>query len=343
MNQENTYHFTEKIPPRPRAYKPQQPPHQPPHNYDLSRNPDIYPKQGPSQQPSQQQPQRRVQPPNRELIAKMNNDFQYFAQAQTDDLKANHKDSPVPEYPYVNPTAEPEDIEPLPEDYNVQSIDDNRVTLEQNIFGEQRLASNRYPFVYKNAPFYQLPQANLIQNPKIHYLHVDSRNRNRARYPNPNHYVYPLVSSSNDIDTPGREYKNIYNITLVTATIPVLNSPLDLPYIILVIDEIEGLYDAATPQCQNAFGKLLFTVSGGKFLRFDSGLSDPIVRVYYPAPKASLAKLTISWYKPDGTLFNWGTDTTPPTPINEDLQNSFTLQITTLVPNVETALGHRNV
>lgn len=305
-------------------------------------------------------------PQNQDVLARMNQDFQQFAQNigfnTEKSMLANHLDIPVQLERIDDVDAQHEksisinidDVQttslsiPSERDDNKEiskepvNQPDNRASLQRSVFGEQRLPSYSYPAVYKDEPFMQLPQLNLINNPKPRYLHVDSRNRNRERYPNPNNYVYPLVSSSNDVDTPGVVYKNVFQIRLTSAVIPNINAPLDLPYIILAIDEIEGIYDASTPQCKRAFGKLLFCGGTGKFLRLDTGISDGIVRTFWPSPLASLSKLSLCWLKPDGSLFNWGTDNAPPNPINEDLQNSLTFEIITEVPDVRQAIGHRN-
>jgi len=258
-----------------------------------------------------------------------------------------------PEYPFVNPNEQPSNDPDLPPMDSRPPIDDAsregiisepdyRVALEKNVLGDQRMASYSYPQVYRNKPFMQLPQMNLILNPKPLYLHVDSTGRNRSRFPNPAQYVFPLVDSNDDVDTPGERYKDIYEISLVSATIPNNSGVLDKPYLILQIDEIGGHYDAAGPGCRKAFAKMYFENPGGKFLRVDKGIGDPAVRVFYPKPLASLARLSISIRNPDGTLFNFGTDTSPPQAPNEDLQNSFTFQIVTKITDINGAIGHRN-
>ena len=219
---------------------------------------------------------------------------------------------------------------------------DDRVTLEKNILGDQRMASYAYPAVYKDRPFLQVPQMNLVINPKPLYLHVESTERNRERYPNPAEYVFPLVSESGDVDTPGERYKNVYEISLLSATVPNSSAVFDYPYLILQIDEIGGHYHSVGPGCKKAFTKLFFENPGGKFLRVDKGIGDPAVRVFYPTVLASLSKLSISIRKPDGTLFNFGTDTVSPQDPNPDIQNTFTFQIYTKIVDVEDALGHRN-
>lgn len=258
-----------------------------------------------------------------------------------------------PEFPYVRPEEQPSFDPVLPPPESRPPMDDAsreqpyadpdyRVTLEKNIIGNQRMASYAYPQVYRDRPFMQLPQMNLILNPKPLYLHVDSTERNRDRYPNPAQYVFPLVDSNDDVSTPGERYKNIYEISLVSATIPNNSAVLDQPYLILQIDEIGGHYDAAGPGCKKAFSKMYFENPGGKFMRVDKGIGDPAIRVFYPKPLASLSRLSISIRKPDGTLFNFGSDTTPPQAPNMDLQNSFTFQIVTKITDIDQALGHRN-
>jgi hypothetical protein len=259
-----------------------------------------------------------------------------------------------PEFPFTHPLQQPSYDPELPPEEARPPIDgetreqplsepDYRVTLEKNILGKQRMASYSYPHVYKDQPFLQLPQMNLIVSPKPMYLHVDSTERNREKYPDPADYVFPLVSSSDMVDTPGERYKNVYEISLLSATIPNLTEVFDYPYLILQIDEIGGHYDSVGAGCKRAFAKLYFDNPGGKFLRVDKGIGDPAVRVFYPKPLASLAKLTVSIRKPDGSLFSFGTDNIPPADPDPELQNSFTFQIITKITDINQAIGHRNI
>lgn len=256
------------------------------------------------------------------------------------------------EYPFVHPEEEsieqnlpPPDSRPPIDDETREhpfAEPDYRVGLEKNIIGNQRMGSYAYPQVYRDRPFMQLPQMNLILNPKPLYLHVDSSHRNRDRFPNPADYVFPLVSASDDVDTPGERYKDICEISLVSATIPNNTGVLDKPYLVLQIDEIGGHYDGVGIGCRKAFSKLYFDNPGGKFLRVDKGIGDPAVRVFYPKPLASLSRLSISIRNPDGTIFNFGTDTSLPQAPNPDLQNTFTFQIITKIVDINKAIGHRN-
>jgi hypothetical protein len=292
-------------------------------------------------------------------LTKLSQTFNNFASAN--EFITTNEPTPVvpasvitpPEFPFVRPEEQPSNDPVLPPPESRPPIDDEsreqplsepdyRVTLEKNILGNQRMASYSYPHVFRDRPFMQLPQMNLIVNPKPLYLHVESGERNRARFPNPAQYVFPLVTSSNDVDTPGERYRNVCEVSLVSATVPNLASVLNQPYLILQIDEIGGHYDAAGPACNKAFAKLYFDNPGGAFLRVDKGIGDPAVRVFYPKPLASLSRLSISIRNPDGTLFNFGTDTSPPQAANPLLQNSFTFQIITKITDVNEAIGHRN-
>lgn len=280
------------------------------------------------------------------------NDFIANKQPSAEEIAPPSVVSP-PEYPFVSPLEQPSNDPELPPPDSRPPIDDEsreqpysepdyRVALEKNILGNQRMSSYAYPHVFKDGPFMQLPQMNLIANPKPLYLHVDSNGRNRERYPNPSSYVFPLIDSNNEVETPGERYRNIYEISLLSATVPNVATVLQQPYLILQIDEIGGHYDAAGAGCRKAFAKLYFDDVGGSFLRVDKGIGDPAVRVFYPKPLASLARLTLSIRNPDGTLFNFGTDTTPPQSPNPLLQNSFTFQIITKITDVNQAIGHRN-
>jgi len=235
----------------------------------------------------------------------------------------------------------------IPEQNGPNLKPDVEVSLERDIYNQRALASMRYPQVFQDAPFFQLPQQNLIINPAPIYLFIDSRDRDRARYPNPNRYRIPLVSSDTEsnIHTSGIRYKNICSISLLSAVVPNTNNILDELYVVLQIDEIDPMYDASNPSCSKAFTKLHFqeVCAGSTFLRLDKGVGDPLTKVFYPKPLASLASLTISFRKHDGTLFNFGTDTSPPANPNQSLQNSLTFEIMTKVTDVTQAIGHRNI
>lgn len=131
------------------------------------------------------------------------------------------------------------------------------------------------------------------------------------------------------------------SVKLLSAVVPNTNNVLDEPYLLLQIDEIEGMYDAASRASQNAFTKLYFKPSPTNFLRLDKGVGDPLTRIYWPTPKASIDRFTLSIRTYDGEIFDFGTDDGDQP--NPELQTMFTLEINNYVPDAKTAMGHRNV
>lgn len=220
-------------------------------------------------------------------------------------------------------------------------------TLQMNELNNHAMTNMAYPHVYMPQPFYQLPQKNLITDPDPNFLSIDSQDRDRTKYPNPNDYTIPLVSSNTNGqgDVPGRRYKNIVEFELISAIIPNRANVMDEIYLILDIPELnDSTYDASNPHLRTGFAKLLFeTVDGtSKWLRLDVDNSDPLRKVFYPSPKSSLDRVTIRILKRDGTPFNFGTDNTLPTEPNGDLQNSWTFRVIEKVVDA-TPIGHRNI
>ena len=205
-------------------------------------------------------------------------------------------------------------------------------------------ASSAFPFVLADKPFMQMPQTNLIVDPVCKYLSIDSRDRDRTIYPNTNHFRVPLEVSNNTPST-GTRYRNIYSVTLLSCVVPNVPQIFTQPYILLQIDEVSGLYDAANPTSAKAFTKLYFReVTGSSaFLRSDKAVGDPSCKIFYPAPRASLDHVTVSFRYYDGTLVDFGADTTAPTDPNTLVQTTFTLEIKTMVVDVPDTIGHRNI
>jgi hypothetical protein len=208
------------------------------------------------------------------------------------------------------------------------------------------MASNAFPHVFRDVPFYQQPQSNLIVNPVPAYLTIDSRDRDRRVWPNTNQYRIPLVASDNDLNvkSPNVRYKNIYSISLLSCVIPNHGGVMFEPYLILQIDEIDRVYDSADIACSRAFTKLYFkeVCRTSRFFRLDKGVGDPLTKIYWPAPRASLESITLSFRHPDGTLFDFGADAPLPDPVLTDLQTTITLEIRTFVTDTGKAIGHRN-
>lgn len=263
--------------------------------------------------------------------------------------------APLPgEDPTVIPTALPHfNAPPAPPDSQAAMLEDaargkpERGQVALRALDQRGMANMAYPAVYRDAPFLQLPQQNLIINPVPVYLTIDSRDRDRVTWPQANHFQIPLASSRTDtrVKAVGERYKNIYSISLLSAVVPNMNNVLDEPYLLFQIDEIDKVYDSANPACARAFTKLYFkeVCPSSKYLRLDKGVGDPLTKIYWPAPKASLDRLTFSFRRFDGSLFAFGPDSAPPADPLTDRQTSVTLEIRTYVVDAGRALGHRNI
>lgn len=191
--------------------------------------------------------------------------------------------------------------------------------------------------------WFQLPQANLIVNPKSDYVSINSADRNRVKWPSTSDFCIKLIDDEpgQPNGVVGKRYRNVQSVKLLSAVVPNTNNVLDEPYLLLQIKEIEGMYDAATRPSQNAFTKLYFNQSPGKFLRLDKGVGDPITKVYWPTPKATIDRFTVSIRTYDGDVFDFGTDDGADP--NPELQTTFTLEIKDYIPDSKAALGHRNI
>ena len=217
------------------------------------------------------------------------------------------------------------------------------VRNEPTQYLEEDTAPMTYPDVYAPREFLQAPQLNLISNPSW-FLSIDSSDRDRAKYPNPFKYTIHMTGSSDHENVTGHRFKNVYSIELISAVLPNVDEIKDELYIILDIEELEDIgFDSSNQNLKGAYAKLVMqTHINDNFLLLDSDNSRPLKRIYYPAPKASIDRLTIKLMKPNGDIIDLGPDSDPDQPPIKDIQNSFTFRIITKVPDTA-PLGHRNV
>lgn len=334
MNNENTYEY--------RTTRPRFPTKPPTPDYDINTNPNIYPSQR----------QTYLDNPGNGVYLQSNNKLNYSA-AQAPQVPHSQQDTRTKAI--VDPLHRlstsfnnfATSTTPV-QAFNINNVKDDTISLEKTTLNDQRIATYAYPSVYSEpptgAPFLQPPQSNLIQDPRPYYISVDSFSRDRTAYPSPSQYVFPLVTSDQPGAQPGAQryrYKNIYEFCLESCSIPNVPAVLSMPYLLLLIEEFDGHYDGVATQSRKAFAKL-YLKPQGTFMRLDKENCEPLVKVFYPAPLASLSRLTISILNPDGTLFNFGTDTVPPQAPNPDLQNYFTFSFVTRVVDVEDTIGHRD-
>ena len=103
-------------------------------------------------------------------------------------------------------------------------------------------------------------------------------------------------------------------------------------------------FDSSNQNLKGAYAKLVMQNHSlnENFLLLDADNSRPLKRIYYPAPKASIDRITITLKKPNGDIIDLGPDSDPDQPPIKDMQNSFTFRIITKITDVA-PLGHRNV
>ena len=200
--------------------------------------------------------------------------------------------------------------------------------------------------LWSNDAWFQLPQQNLIVNPKPAYITINSSDRSRIKWPSTSNFCIKLIDDEpgQPNGVVGKRYRNVQSVKLLSAVVPNTNNVINEPYLLLQINEVEGMYDAASRSCQNAFTKLYFEEAPGtaKFLRMDKGVGDPLTRVYWPTPKATIDRFTVSFRTYDGEVFDFGADDNPDD-INLELQTTITLEIRDYVTDSKVALGHRNI
>ena len=162
---------------------------------------------------------------------------------------------------------------------------------------------------------------------------IDSRDRDRAKYPNTNNFQIKIQGSDQDIGVVEYECKNIKSIELMKCVVPsnVTSGTTGVPYLILEIPELDQLYHGTNRHLDNAFGYLSpQDVIGTKFI--GCKYENLCKRIYEPS-LASLGRMTIQIRRPNGELFDFGTDTSLPTPVNDDVQVMLIFRIVALRPN----------
>ena len=172
-------------------------------------------------------------------------------------------------------------------------------------------------------------------NERSYLLTIDSFDRNRVEWPNTNNYKIHLGShpDENGAHTE-RVYQNIKSIQLVHCVLANTEDLQNELYLLLHIEELGGIYDGSNLHSTKAFAKLNLYRSG--YLNVSSVSYTGFVDIYQThlkkifQPKlATLDKMTISFKKHDGTLFNFGTDTPANQTYNMGVQNSLTFRIIT--------------
>ncbi len=209
--------------------------------------------------------------------------------------------------------------------------------MVDNLLRYNNRSVNVLPYNYdKNVPNINSPSQISLQNEvnvkyslRHYYFTIDSRNRDITSYPHVNSYKI-------DIPIP---YKNVNRIELIGASIPNQGSPLNEPYLILSVDELNHV--------SHSNGYNYFTIMPLKganqtidgFIHPELACSNRAPNVFQVNNLAKINKLTISIYKGTGELFDFGESAGD---VSSKYSNFFEFKITCSVADSD-IINARNV
>lgn len=159
-----------------------------------------------------------------------------------------------------------------------------------------------------------IPQNNLSYTDELHYLCINSSDRDPSKSPKVNDYRIYLQDT----------FKNISSIEIVMASIANKNSVQNYPYLIVKLDGLDHL-TFSNNNINNGFALLYLKPTVGTHVYPELGCLQRNVR-YFNTPLASLNSLRVSFYTPAGVLFDFGE---PDGDITVPFQNSIVFKITT--------------
>lgn len=164
---------------------------------------------------------------------------------------------------------------------------------------------------------------------KEHYITLDSSDRNRTLWPSSAQFRINLTSNITYDDAPeDNSYEGVRRVEVIDVMFPNKNHVISEMYLYLCIPEIGGILDATNLTGGTALAKLIPTRLIGDFVQvhFEVGMR-PTKRFDFDG--LDISTVTIEFRKKDGTLFDFGTDTIPPSTPRLDLQTAVTLRIMT--------------
>ena len=147
-------------------------------------------------------------------------------------------------------------------------------------------------------------------------ISVDSKDRNIEKWPNPNEFRIEFAPVSDGVFNKfkdgfiNRSFNNVVSIQLVSSIFPKKSCDgdnlEDYPYLILEIDEIGSNYEGTNSHTNKAFAKITFDIDCGKYKRFNSKNQEEFIK--YFNPRRAISRLTLRVLKPNGELYNFGSD-----------------------------------
>lgn len=150
-----------------------------------------------------------------------------------------------------------------------------------------------------------------------------------------------------DMSRMSRTYRNVHEMAFTKLIIPseivdertVTNIPktsyvhnfrFGFPYLILIIDEFQDVYDGINPASKRAFTQFIFdstyTAPNGRGYIIMKSAQDE-KKVFYPSPLSSLQRMTLTIAKPNGVVFNTSDDSNTVWKVEYELYNQKHLKI----------------
>lgn len=152
---------------------------------------------------------------------------------------------------------------------------------------------------------------------------IDSGDRDRATYPNPNSYTINFLNN-----TIGKQFRNVKSLQLITGVFPHKQSIDQEPYLILDIKELDN---------NSVFGTNNYVYNANSIIQLDRPIKDTYFwnmktdvaknMLSEFDPPITLSKMSINIRKKDGTLFNFGTDNALPNDPDKSLQHMLTFEV----------------
>jgi hypothetical protein len=160
-----------------------------------------------------------------------------------------------------------------------------------------------------------------------YYVTVDSTDRDRTVWPSSSQFQVKMEPSPTfQGATLSRAFKNVKSVEIINVIYPNTNNVVNDMYLYLCVPELEGSIETTANFGKSAVAQLLPTKVVGNFV-YSIYHEDMHPKNYYPVEGTRIDKLTLEFRRKDGTLFDFGTDTTHGNSPNKLVQTSATFRI----------------
>ena len=179
---------------------------------------------------------------------------------------------------------------------------------------------------------------------KIYYITIDSNDRDKEKWPNPNHYQINFEPNSfgnngKNFGFINKSFNNVKSVELVESIIPAHSDNGDnynmMPYILLEVEELGSVYQGTNDYTSQTFSKMIFDRVVGSYRYSLNKLS--IEKLFNP--RIALNRFTVKFRKPNGELYNFGDYITNPNIKDmEEIKpnNVLTFKITCIIKSLDT-------